>query len=595
MRKPALTQVAVLAAGISGCFGAEIAGVRVHLNPDTGDVAVGAQFTVGVFVDQTDCFQPTSNGGFDVDCVSDPVGAHVIDTTLQSDGSFALVTADPLVLHATSAGTATVTVTGANSAHQGSDSATFTAWDVDDVTLTPQCDEGGDPTLFHVGARVPIEVVLRHGTRELIRGDYLPFDTGGAATFETPALHLLLSSTAQTMTITSPDVSTFSQVHDIVDGSGFDAVDMTITTPDCNAARILTTPRRGSATLCTDNLARTYTIETPGVCTFDAAGTLTDTVTWSGGDVPIYSQTAGLCLVRVELAGGPSAVASVDFNGCQGWEELAPGGTYDYPGVRSVWPMGPAQAWFAVGEPDLIYYDGASLSTVSTGSTEQLHAVWAMGTQVFAAGRNGTVVRYDGNAWEALTSPLAETLSTAWGSDVEDVYIGGALGKLLHWNGSDLSEVATGATAQIERVWGTSASDVYIQTRAEIMHFDGASWTMLPRPTQQPTGPFLDLHGLDASTVFVAVGESFGTLGPGVYEWNNTGWTERATFVPGTTLSGLWAAGVDEIYVGTFANLYQVDAVGATFVESPTVGNVTAVAGSGSTLFFVGTGIAVRR
>jgi len=218
-----------------------------------------------------------------------------------------------------------------------------------------------------------------------------------------------------------------------------------------------------------------------------------------------------------------------------------------------------------------------------------------MGAEVFAGGVGGTVVHFTGSAWETLANPLTDPVASIWGSALDDLYFGGDLGTLVHWNGTALTQVTTGATGRIKRIWGSSSNDVYILSALEVIHYDGANWTPLPRPSQQPTGPFLDLHGVDANTVFLAVGENWGTLGPGVYQWNNPGWTERATFTPGTSLTGIWAAGVDEIYVGTFANLYLVDALGPMFLDSPSVGNVTAVAGAGAALYFVGTGIAVRR
>ena len=73
-----------------------------------------------------------------------------------------------------------------------------------------------------------------------------------------------------------------------------------------------------------------------------------------------------------------------------------------------------------------------SYSTVGA----DLNAVWgSSATDVYAVGSSGTILHFDGNAWQAIPSGTTATLYGVGGSSATDVYVTGD-GTILHYDGS---------------------------------------------------------------------------------------------------------------------------------------------------------------
>ena len=56
---------------------------------------------------------------------------------------------------------------------------------------------------------------------------------------------------------------------------------------------------------------------------------------------------------------------------------------------------------------------------------------------------------------------IYELLRGVWGSSVSDVFAVGKEGTILHYGGNTWSETSNGTKAQLNSVWGSSESDVF--------------------------------------------------------------------------------------------------------------------------------------
>jgi hypothetical protein len=184
-----------------------------------------------------------------------------------------------------------------------------------------------------------------------------------------------------------------------------------------------------------------------------------------------------------------------------GWEFVSDSDvTTEY--LYDVWSSG-SQA-IAVGDDgEAVYYDGSLFSLMTTGTSEDLAAVWGSSpSDVFAVGYNGKIIHYDGNVskvWEAMDTGLDVELEDVWGTAHNNVYACGGYGLLLHYDGSTWERVQLDAYEWFNAIGGTGEDDIYLVGYDEVFHFDGISWTHL---TQMATNHTLhDITcGPDGST-----------------------------------------------------------------------------------------------
>ena len=123
---------------------------------------------------------------------------------------------------------------------------------------------------------------------------------------------------------------------------------------------------------------------------------------------------------------------------------------------------------YAVGSQSVLHYDGRRwialpgtaggfLNNVWTTSKGNVYAAWSSGD----GGLTGQVLRFDGHHWgTAASAPAA--LQAVWGSSESDVYAVGRQGTILHYDGSSWSDMSTGRYEWLGSVWGSSSHDVFV-------------------------------------------------------------------------------------------------------------------------------------
>lgn len=101
----------------------------------------------------------------------------------------------------------------------------------------------------------------------------------------------------------------------------------------------------------------------------------------------------------------------------------------------------------------------------------------------WAVGLSGAIVRWNGSAWNSVTSPTSSTLNAVFMRTASDGWAVGRDGVILHWNGSAWTEMSSPVTAVLNDVYATAADDVWAIGRdGVILHWDGSSWTPAVSP-----------------------------------------------------------------------------------------------------------------
>lgn len=207
---------------------------------------------------------------------------------------------------------------------------------------------------------------------------------------------------------------------------------------------------------------------------------------------------------------------------------------------------------WAVGNGMILHFDGTSWTWESGGFQKDLLDVWTDGRLVHAVGRSGAVVSFDGTKWTLVDSPATTTLEAVTGWE-GGAFAVGQQGVMLRFDGThwrlesspvswSLNDVVAlsparliavgdhpsaileyrngswretlleshydrGGYGEIVSLWADAANDVYVgQYGGDIHHFDGISWSRLPR---------VMAHGLEGITatregeVFAVTGRAF--------------------------------------------------------------------------------------
>jgi hypothetical protein len=240
-----------------------------------------------------------------------------------------------------------------------------------------------------------------------------------------------------------------------------------------------------------------------------------------------------------------------------------------------------------------------SWSRMDSGVTQELEDVWGTSpSDVFAIGRDGIILHFDGTTWTSMNSSTTMPLRDIWGSSSSDVFAlavpaGGGGGAILHYDGTRWSTMDSGKW--LRGVWGSSASDVFaVGTRWDgtawygtILHYDGTSWTAMETPTtvdDTPVDGLCAVWGSSSSDVF-AVGD-IGTI----LHYDGASWNSMDSGI-GHNLWDIWGSSASDIYAVALAkhSICHYDGTSWTSIETCTTKALFGVWGSSSSdIFAVG-------
>ncbi len=83
-------------------------------------------------------------------------------------------------------------------------------------------------------------------------------------------------------------------------------------------------------------------------------------------------------------------------------------------------------------------------------------------TGVFAVGRSGTFLRYDGVGWNVLQSTTSSNLYGVWCGSEEDVFIVGQDDTFLYYNGDIVQPADFETGGWLRGIWGsTVTTDIF--------------------------------------------------------------------------------------------------------------------------------------
>ena len=284
------------------------------------------------------------------------------------------------------------------------------------------------------------------------------------------------------------------------------------------------------------------------------------TVHWDGqtatdytGNGLDYGPTALFGLSATDVWAIAQAGRIVHFDASLTWNEVvagadassvAPGGL-----ASGIWRVGANALWIAGLYNQIYVYDGGALVPIpNTGvpPSDGLLGVWGSATNdLWAVGKNGTILHGDGTGWTRVASPTTNTLRAVSGSAADDVWVVGDAGTILHWNGVGWSAAASNTSADLLAVWSTAGYVVAVGANGTVMAAGGVGSGFVAQPSGA-TATLSGVWGRSPTDVYAADGKN-------LFIYDGAAWTQKAIAL-GTCVSGVW--GTAE---GVFADGYYDD------------------------------------
>jgi hypothetical protein len=135
---------------------------------------------------------------------------------------------------------------------------------------------------------------------------------------------------------------------------------------------------------------------------------------------------------------------------------------------------------FAVGKNGtILHYDSDRWMSMSRMTNKSLQSVWSNASDnVFVVGEDGIILHYDGFRWTEMTSGTTNTLSSIWGSANNNIYAVGDNGTMLHYDGNQWMTINSPTANNLLGIWGRSENDILaVGENSTIIHYDGSQWT----------------------------------------------------------------------------------------------------------------------
>jgi photosystem II stability/assembly factor-like uncharacterized protein len=174
--------------------------------------------------------------------------------------------------------------------------------------------------------------------------------------------------------------------------------------------------------------------------------------------------------------------------------------------LRSVFMLDSGNGWAVGSMGTILRYSGGIWGAVSSPTANTLRSVYMLGsTDGWAVGDGGQLLRYSNGQWLTIPSPTGAQLNSVFVFDSSHGWVVGAGGTVLHYDGSLWVSVAQSVSADLNSVFQVSPQEAWaVGDSATILQWNGFSWNTVT-PSYPLTG------NPDLNSVFI-VSPSYGLV-----------------------------------------------------------------------------------
>jgi len=190
--------------------------------------------------------------------------------------------------------------------------------------------------------------------------------------------------------------------------------------------------------------------------------------------------------------------------------------------VSGIHGTSPSNVWCVTYDGGVFRYDGAAWTLAKSLGQNCCNGVWALSDgRVFVSDRN-RIQNWDGVAWTVgYENPEESLIGDFWGASDTDVYAVGHDGTLLHWDGVAWQKTQLDSTLDLYRIDGFDANTIWIPALdGRILHGSGANWAVQDDLLGRLAFGIGALDARRAVTVSYRAGFAIGTIDGWTEEWS---------------------------------------------------------------------------
>jgi hypothetical protein len=174
------------------------------------------------------------------------------------------------------------------------------------------------------------------------------------------------------------------------------------------------------------------------------------------------------------------------------------------------------------------------------------HLLLAIAAAGCGGGGDGGGSKY--GPWQRYEAPNTHDVQALWAFAPGDVWAGGEV--MLHFDGTAFTEVTTPKLGHLTDFWGFAPNDLYAVTDFELLHWDGAAWTLLDfAGAIDPTG-LTALWGTSGADLWLG-----DDLNGRVFHWDGTAWSTGITET--VQVRDLWGVAGGPVFAGGVSSIAQ--------------------------------------
>lgn len=213
-----------------------------------------------------------------------------------------------------------------------------------------------------------------------------------------------------------------------------------------------------------------------------------------------------------------------------------------FPGTgRAIWGVDDDQVWMTAGS-DILYWNGSEWRSEFRGAGPAFYGLHGTTAEnLWAVGASGQIAHRSNTGWTVLPSPVSENLTDVWAASANAVFAVGRSGTVLFYDGSSWREHDLG-TRDLYAVWAASATSAVAGGRGGVIYrWDGSTWL------EESISGAPDVHDIAASSprdIWVVTRNSATSRG---FHWDGVAWTDWRQALPGG--QSVWLAASDNVHI----------------------------------------------
>jgi len=164
--------------------------------------------------------------------------------------------------------------------------------------------------------------------------------------------------------------------------------------------------------------------------------------------------------------------------------------------------------------------------------------------------------------WRVFAAPATSNVTALWAFAPNDVWAGGEV--MLHFDGTAFTQVTTPATGFVNDFWGLAPTDLYAVAGPELLHWDGAAWSMIDFAGEIDPLELTAVWGTSGADLWL--GDSINGY---VFHWDGTSWSTGITQT--SEVRDLWGVAGGPVFAGGVFGISQWDGAAWVDMEDPDV------------------------